>query len=194
MASVDSNFNFLCGRPHGAWLSLPVHMRPPEPDPPPPCGRHKWMAPCCISCQLRMSSIKRLLTDWFNWGDVSEERCFNGGAYLSPRSIRNQGRRFSSLNNWRRWRRCSGVWMSSAPQGISTSFWRRSTRRRVTSQTLKNWQLWNRCPAEGLVVPFCHRVANKGLGGRLMIIHHSMIKKQLFVGAIAVRNNLHPKL
>ena|SRR6218665_2831601 len=25
---------------------LPVHMRPPEPDPlPPPCGRHEWMAP-----------------------------------------------------------------------------------------------------------------------------------------------------
>ena len=24
----------------------PVHMRPPEPDPlPPPCRRHKWMAP-----------------------------------------------------------------------------------------------------------------------------------------------------
>jgi len=24
----------------------PIHMRPPEPVPrPPPCGRHKWMAP-----------------------------------------------------------------------------------------------------------------------------------------------------
>src|SRR6218665_295472 len=46
MTSVDSNFNFLCGRPHGAGPSPPVHMRPPEPDsPPPPCGRHKWMAP-----------------------------------------------------------------------------------------------------------------------------------------------------
>src|SRR6218665_1410987 len=44
MASVDSNFNFLCGRPHGA--GPPVHMPPPEPDPlPSPCGRHKWMAP-----------------------------------------------------------------------------------------------------------------------------------------------------
>ena len=44
MTSVDSIFHFLCGRPHGldplprpnvstwAWL-------------PPPCGRHKWMAP-----------------------------------------------------------------------------------------------------------------------------------------------------
>jgi len=31
MTSVDSNFNFLCGRPHWAW--------------PPPCGCHKWMAP-----------------------------------------------------------------------------------------------------------------------------------------------------
>src|SRR6218665_2032754 len=26
------------------WTPPPVHMRPPEPDPP-PCGRHKWMAP-----------------------------------------------------------------------------------------------------------------------------------------------------
>ena len=34
MTSVDSNFNFLCGRPHGAGPLLPlVHMRPPEPDP-----------------------------------------------------------------------------------------------------------------------------------------------------------------
>src|SRR6218665_3988682 len=48
MTSVDSNFNFLCGRPHGA--GPPVHMRPPEPDPlPPPCGRHKWMAPIHIN-------------------------------------------------------------------------------------------------------------------------------------------------
>ena len=42
MTSVGSNF--LCGRPHGAYL--PVRRRPPEPGPlPPPCGRHKWMAP-----------------------------------------------------------------------------------------------------------------------------------------------------
>ena len=33
--SVDSNFNFLCGRPHGAWPPDPVHMRPPEPIPSP---------------------------------------------------------------------------------------------------------------------------------------------------------------
>jgi len=31
MTSVDSNFNFLCGRSHGAWPPIP--MRPPEPDP-----------------------------------------------------------------------------------------------------------------------------------------------------------------
>jgi len=33
MTSVDSNFNFLCGRPHGAGPPPPVHMRPPEPSP-----------------------------------------------------------------------------------------------------------------------------------------------------------------
>src|SRR6218665_2279533 len=33
MTSVDSNFNFLCGRPHGAGPPPPIHMRPPEPDP-----------------------------------------------------------------------------------------------------------------------------------------------------------------
>src|SRR6218665_279124 len=45
MTSLDSNFNFLCGRPHGAGPPLPpstcVHL---SPTPPPPCGRHKWMA------------------------------------------------------------------------------------------------------------------------------------------------------
>ena len=30
MTSMDSNFNFLCGRPNGA--GPPAHMRPPEPD------------------------------------------------------------------------------------------------------------------------------------------------------------------
>src|SRR6218665_986530 len=46
MTSMDSNFNFLCGRPHGAGPPPLVHMHPPEPDPLPPlCGRHKWMAP-----------------------------------------------------------------------------------------------------------------------------------------------------
>src|SRR6218665_614768 len=46
MTSVDSNFNFLFGRPHGAGYPSPINMRPPEPHPSPsPCGRHKWMAP-----------------------------------------------------------------------------------------------------------------------------------------------------
>ena len=43
MTSVDSNFNFLHERPHGAWLPPPftcVHLILP-----PPFGRHKWMAP-----------------------------------------------------------------------------------------------------------------------------------------------------
>src|SRR6218665_3005141 len=43
MTSVDSNFNFLCGRPNGAGPPSPIHMRPPELDP--PCGHHKWIAP-----------------------------------------------------------------------------------------------------------------------------------------------------
>jgi len=41
MMSVGSNF--LCERLHGAD-PLPHPQRPPMPDPP-PCGRHKWMAP-----------------------------------------------------------------------------------------------------------------------------------------------------
>jgi len=32
MTSVDSNFNFLCGRPHGAWPPPTVHMRPSVPS------------------------------------------------------------------------------------------------------------------------------------------------------------------
>src|SRR6218665_2842024 len=45
MTSVDSNFNFLSGRPHGAGPPSPIHMRPPEPDPlSPPCGRHKFLS------------------------------------------------------------------------------------------------------------------------------------------------------
>ena len=46
MMSVDSNFNFLCGRPHGAWpprLSTCVHLS--LTPLPPPCGHHIWMAP-----------------------------------------------------------------------------------------------------------------------------------------------------
>jgi len=41
MTSVDSNFTFLCGRPHGAGHS----PRPHASTWPPPCGRHKRMAP-----------------------------------------------------------------------------------------------------------------------------------------------------
>src|SRR6218665_3526592 len=63
MTSVDSNFNFLCGRPHGAGPPPPVHMRPPEPDsPPPPCGRHKWMAPSCkwpiVAWEIKKTILK----------------------------------------------------------------------------------------------------------------------------------------
>src|SRR6218665_4119811 len=49
MTSVDSNFNFLCGRPHGAGPPPPVHLS--LTPLPPPCGRHKWMAPR-VTCQI----------------------------------------------------------------------------------------------------------------------------------------------
>src|SRR6218665_1545234 len=50
MTSADSNFNFLCGRPHGAGPppSTCVHLSLT----PPPCGRHKWMAPYVIAIFL----------------------------------------------------------------------------------------------------------------------------------------------
>jgi len=62
MTSVNSNFNFLCGRPHGAW---------PLPHPhastwawPPPFGRHKWMAP---------------KTTWWSWQHIcSSAPAYNG--------------------------------------------------------------------------------------------------------------------
>ena len=44
MTSVDSNFNFLCGRAHGSWPPRP-HASTWAWSLPPPCGRHKWMAP-----------------------------------------------------------------------------------------------------------------------------------------------------
>src|SRR6218665_1381809 len=63
MTSVNSNFNFLCGRPHGAGPPPPVHMRPPEPDPlPPPCERHKWMAPNSITNLCRPSKLQQLMS------------------------------------------------------------------------------------------------------------------------------------
>ena len=57
MRSVDSNFNFLCGRPHGTGPPPPVHMRPPEPDPPPP---HKWMAPYLLMKYSDLYNYSRL--------------------------------------------------------------------------------------------------------------------------------------
>src|SRR6218665_1766468 len=46
MTSVDSNLIFCVDVHMGLDPLSPVHMRPPEPDAlPPPCGRHKWMAP-----------------------------------------------------------------------------------------------------------------------------------------------------
>jgi len=49
MTSVDSYFNFLCIRPHGAGPpSTCVHLS--LTPAPPPCGRHKWMAP--YHCRL----------------------------------------------------------------------------------------------------------------------------------------------
>ena len=51
MTSVG--FNFLRGCPRVAD-PFPIHIRPPEPDPPPPlCGHHKWMAPLYENCILQ---------------------------------------------------------------------------------------------------------------------------------------------
>jgi len=50
MTSVDSNFNFLCGRPHGSLPPPPstcVHLSLT-----PPCGRPKWMPPYTITYDL----------------------------------------------------------------------------------------------------------------------------------------------
>src|SRR6218665_2589896 len=49
MTSLDSNFNFLCGRPHGAGPPSSVHL---SLTPPPPCGRHKWLAPYLVTLLL----------------------------------------------------------------------------------------------------------------------------------------------
>ena len=58
MTSVDSNFKFLCGRPHGAWLSFPpstcVHL---SLTPSPPCGRHKFMALTLRRCYINLRWI-----------------------------------------------------------------------------------------------------------------------------------------
>jgi len=59
MTSVDSNFNFLCGRPHGAWPR--PHASTWAWPLPPPCGRHKWMAFRC----------RRLYTACTNCANIS---------------------------------------------------------------------------------------------------------------------------
>src|SRR6218665_3881478 len=41
MTSVDSNFNFQCGRPHGAGPPPPPPPRPTPPPPPPRGGQKK---------------------------------------------------------------------------------------------------------------------------------------------------------
>src|SRR6218665_2947748 len=45
-----TGYNFVYGRPHIALPPPPICRRLPEPEPtlPPPCGRHKWMAPCLL--------------------------------------------------------------------------------------------------------------------------------------------------
>src|SRR6218665_1048665 len=63
MTSADSNFNFLCGRPHGAGPLLPpspfVHLSlTPFP---PPCERHKWMAPAAWLCYGASYKLSMLL-------------------------------------------------------------------------------------------------------------------------------------
>src|SRR6218665_1544928 len=68
MTSVDSNFNFQCGRPHEAGPPPPIHMCPPELDPTPPlCGRHKWMAPyrsdlgLILACNIQNVSLQNTI-------------------------------------------------------------------------------------------------------------------------------------
>jgi len=61
MTSVDSNFNFLYGRPHGAWPLPPstcvyLCLTPLTP----PCGHHKWMSPmytCLISIFRNLTQV-----------------------------------------------------------------------------------------------------------------------------------------
>jgi len=61
MTSVDSNFNFLCGRPHGAGPPLLpstcVHLSLTLS---PPCGRHKWTAPYMFYKRLLRMAILQL--------------------------------------------------------------------------------------------------------------------------------------
>ena len=54
MTSVDYNFNFLCGHPRPLPPSTCVHL---SLTPPPPCGRHKWMAPYAYWSGLKFKQI-----------------------------------------------------------------------------------------------------------------------------------------
>src|SRR6218665_2662672 len=67
MTSVDSNCNFLCGRPHGAgpplFPSTCVHLSPTPLSP--PCGRHKWMAPNHILQPVPFKFVSLSLICWF---------------------------------------------------------------------------------------------------------------------------------
>src|SRR6218665_3203514 len=90
MMSVDSNFNFPCGRPHGA-NPLP---RTPEPDPlPPPCGRHKPKTPYDLAfmCHwLVLTSLwlgfgaplvdVDLIIPWF-WSTLVDTLCIRNRSY-----------------------------------------------------------------------------------------------------------------
>src|SRR6218665_2614073 len=71
MTSVDSNFNFLCGRPHGAGPLPPVHMRPPEPDPSPLRVDviSRWPLKVQISEKLRV--IRRVCVSVFYYSCIS---------------------------------------------------------------------------------------------------------------------------
>ena len=52
MTPVDSNFNFLYGRPHWAWPHLPPPSTCIHLSLTPTCGRHKWMAPYVTKAAL----------------------------------------------------------------------------------------------------------------------------------------------
>src|SRR6218665_3412455 len=100
MTSVDSNFNFLCGRPHGDGPPPPVHMRPPEPDPlPPPCGRHKWMAPyenecihseCHAVLSINVSTLIKIVIVISRFLERPQKR--SRGNQLIHRRVSNQNR------------------------------------------------------------------------------------------------------
>jgi len=57
LTSVDSNFKFLCGCPHGAWPPSPHPHASTWAWPPPPCGRHKWMAPYMTYTRINVYAL-----------------------------------------------------------------------------------------------------------------------------------------